>query len=239
MLTQFETKLSQKNSLSGSVYHFIFQLINPKEINFYPGQYLFLKIDGKTRLYSIASPAYQKDKVEFIVELVEGGVASDYLKQLKVGDMVFWYGPAGQFRLKDDNAEAVFLATGTGIAPIRSMIANLKGQNSKFSLFWGLRYYKDIYLFDELREIEDKTKGNFQFVYCLSREKDLSMIKETKKKYFFLGHLQDALNHCFTKNPYLFSYQFYLCGGRVMIDDLRRFLEKRGVAKDKMIFERF
>jgi NAD(P)H-flavin reductase len=243
MLTSFKTVLTEKKKLADSVFLFRFNLVEPKEIEFIPGQYMMLRVNNLPRLYSITSPNKIKNYLEFVIELVEGGVASSYLSQLNLGDQVIWQGPAGLFRLAQDEAtNRVFLATGTGIAPIRSMIKSSidDKKNIKNYLFWGLRYFEDIYFFDEWKTIEKNTDGNFKFIYCLSREDDWSKISEAERKYFFFGHIQQALEK-FSIFNFQFSNNadFYICGSRTVVEALRDFLVSKGVEKRQIFFERF
>ncbi len=238
MISQYQTKLIEKKQLTSSTFHFKFQLINPPEINFQAGQYLFLKIGGKTRLYSIASPSSQKDQVEFVIEIVEGGVASTYLSHLSREDQVIWYGPAGQFALKKDESSPIFLATGTGIAPIRSMILSNVEKNSFFCfLLWGLRKFSDLYFFDEFFSLKEKFSGRFDFVYCLSREDAVVDKCKNFKNHFFFGHIQNYLNQNF-KNSF-FNRNFYLCGSRGVVEALKGYLKEKGVNENNIVFERF
>lgn len=252
MFTSFKTILTEKKKLADSVFLFRFNLVEPKEIEFIPGQYMMLRVNNLPRLYSIASSNKNKNYLEFVIELVEGGVGSSYLSQLKYGDEVIWQGPAGMFRLaQNEAANRVFLATGTGIAPIRSMIeSNLDDKKTKNYLFWGLRNFEDIYFFDEWKTIEKNTDGNFKFMYCLSRENDWLKIAEDEKKYFFFGHIQQALekfsifpterDHASRDNFQLLNNtDFYLCGSRTVVEALRNFLASKGVEKRRIFFERF
>lgn len=238
MISQYQTKLIGKKQLTSSTFHFKFQLINPSEIYFQAGQYLFLKLDGKTRLYSIASPSYQKNQVEFVIEIIEGGVASTYLSNLSLENHVIWYGPAGQFTLKKDESAPIFLATGTGIAPIRSIIlSNIKKDNFSTFLLWGLRNFSDLYFFDEFFSLKEKFLGRFDFIYCLSREEKIIDEYKNFKDHFFFGHIQDYLNQNFKEN--FFKRNFYLCGSRRVVESLKVYLKEKAVNNNNIVFERF
>lgn len=240
MLNLYQTKLIEKKNLAKEVFFFKFELINPKEIDFIPGEYMILKVDGKPRLYSIASPVTEKNFLEFVIELVLGGLASQYLKKLSLGDEVFFQGPAGMFHFKDEDKQNIFLATGTGIAPIRSMIYSKIDQiKNNFYLFWGLRSFEDVYFLDEFKALKQKSNGRFNFVYCLSREKDLSKIKKEDKKHFFLGRVQNAFDLYFKNSLSFEKTNFYLCGRREVVEDLRSFLEEKNIKKENILFERF
>jgi Flavodoxin reductases (ferredoxin-NADPH reductases) family 1 len=172
MLILYQTQLTKKINLAGNFYLFEFSLIEPKEISFLAGQYLILLVPSKgetiSRLYSIASPPWQKNSFELVVELLDRGVGSTYFKNLKIGDKVLFKGPAGMFTLKETSKNKVFFATGTGIAPIRSMIMEsqkLEVKSQKF-LFWGFRKKEDVYFLEEFKKIKKKIKIlNLKFVY--------------------------------------------------------------------------
>lgn len=224
MLSTYKTILSKKTQLTADVYLYCFDLIEPKEIIFEPGQYLILKVPSDkgpvSRLYSIASSNSEKNSFELIIGIIPGGLASNYLFNLKVQDEIIFQGPAGVFGLKENDRSKIFLVTGTGIAPILSMI------KSKFqiNLFWGLKTYRDVYLFDQLKRFNPKI--------CLSREQNLNMIPEIDKKYFELGHVD---SYC----PILVTADYYLCGGRQIVESLKQFLLNKNISSDNIYFEKF
>ena len=247
MLISYQTQLIKKTNLASNVYLFEFSLIEPKEISFLAGQYLILLIPSKgetiSRLYSIASPPWQKNSFELVVEFFDEGVGSTYLKNLKIGDKVLFKGPAGMFILKENSKNKVFFATGTGIAPIRSMIMesqkspfDLEDKSQKF-LFWGLRKKEDVYFLEEFKKIKEEDK-NFEFKICLSKETSLSKFESD---FFSLGHV----DYVFEKELYpkiketIFGFEFYLCGGRDVVESLRQFLLQKNIPQSAIFFEKF
>ena len=237
MLTQVKSILEVKKSLAGDVYFFRFRLISPESMNFEAGQYIFFRIEGKTRIYSIASPPYEKNKIELVVKILPNGLASSFLKSLKENEKVEFFGPAGMFTLKDEDMPMVFMATGTGIAPIRSMLKYLsqKKKKQKIYLFWGLRERKDIYFFEEFWEL-NLSLPNLNFYLCLSRETDLQEVSDKMKKHIILGRVDKGWERFFKKEDFK-NFDHYLCGSRHIVESLREFLQKRGVTK--IFFERF
>jgi len=243
MLILYQTQLTNKISLAGNVYLFEFSLIEPKEINFLAGQYIILLINLAdkilTRLYSIASSPRQKNSFELVVELVEKGIGSTYLKNLKIGEKVLFKGPAGVFTLKENNKNKIFFATGTGIAPIKSMlyqILNSKPQISKY-LFWGLRKKEDVYFLEEFKKIMQEDK-NFKFKICLSREENLDQISN---EFFSSGHIDQVFERDLydkIKN-YLINYEFYICGSRTIVESLSQFLTQKSISPSQIFFEKF
>lgn len=147
MIKQFITQVVSKKELAPTAWLYYLKPVEPDKIDFIEGQYLITKIPqldlaksdlknippppGKyyRRHFSIASPSSVKDHIELLVQMVNGGVASTYYKNLQPGDEIIFDGPAGVFTLQSPDKEKIFLATGTGIAPIRSIL--LTNLNSK------------------------------------------------------------------------------------------------------------
>lgn len=236
MLQTYQTRLSAKTQLTHDVYRLHFDLIEPRELIFIPGQYMIMMVpqpngEPVRRLYSITSPGGQTGNFELIIKIEPFGKASTYVLNMPVGENVTFQGPAGVFQLKDNAREKVFLATGCGLAPIRSIIVScIKNQPSR--LFWGVPAYKDVYLLDELKNFQ-LAHPHFQFTICLSREQNLEMIPESDRKYFALGHI----NVCFEALPTL---EYYLCGSRHVTDSLKEFLLKdKDIPPDQIISEKF
>ena len=229
---------------------FRFQLIEPDQFTFSAGQYMMLLVpqpDGLylRRLYSIASSTEDKKTFELLIKLVEGGAAGEYLKNIKVGDSITFNGPAGIFTLKESPRKKILMATGCGIAPIRSILlsnSEFKIQNSEFYLFWGMKHYDEIYLLEELMQLTNKN-GNSNFFLCLSREQNKEKIPAEYKDNVLLGHidqgLEQVLSANFLKDTNLANYDYYLCGSRTVIESQRLYLAQKGIPKEQIFFEKF
>lgn len=173
----FDAEVSHIRDLTHDVRELELALRRPERIVFKAGQFVSFDVPKRgvpvpvTRPYSIASPPSQADRVTLVFNLVEGGPGSTYLYGLKPGDVVTFKGPAGSFILRHDPAKRLlFVATGTGIAPIRSMLLDLFERNAgqPMTLFWGLRHERDLYYQDELAEWAARYPV-FSFVTTLSR----------------------------------------------------------------------
>src|SRR3989338_4572013 len=108
------------------------------------------------RLYSILTPPTEKEHFDIVVEIFPTGLASQYLLQLKEDEEVIFQGPAGVFILKENDRPKIFLATGTGIVPMMSILqtnCQKLGAKCNMTLFWGLPTHKDLYLFNELKQL--------------------------------------------------------------------------------------
>lgn len=192
------------------------------------------------RLYSIVSPPEQTDSFDLLIKLIEGGVASSYVLNLKTGDEVTFQGPAGLFHLRDTQQNKVFLTTGCGLAPIRSMIvANIEKHPADFLLFWGVPKLEDVYFLDELKALSEKYP-NFHFLISLSRESSLDKVPGPDKKYFMLGHVNTGFEQRVKeKGLNINELEYYLCGSRNVTESLKEYLVDKQIPEGRVFFEKF
>lgn len=202
------------------------RLIPPATLDFWPGQFISFEIpvEGKphpmTRAYSIASPPSQRSILTLVFNRVDHGPGATFLFGLKPGDHVHFKGPAGSFRLRADAPRnLLFVATGTGIAPIRSMLHTLlpKAAPQVVSLLWGLRAQRDLYYQEELHELEAR-HPMFHSTITLSRPdpgwtgpigRVTALVQERVKTVDTLA--------------------VYFCGNGGMIKDATDFLRSKGL----------
>lgn len=258
MIFDFTTTLTAKKQLTGDVFLFTFTLQNSQKLEFTAGQYLLLKVGNNYRQYSIASPSTAHDWFELIVQIVPNGLASVFFDSLAVGGQALFRGPAGVFTLQSASAPKIFLATGTGIAPMRSMFHtaflkdNIQDINDvkdrllnladppieppTYQLFWGVKMCDDMYFEDELAHIKTQD-SQFDYTICLSREKKVpDSLSETCR----VGRMNDAVDEYIKKQrETLDHFEWYLCGGKEIVDSLREFIITRGVSPQKILFEKF
>lgn len=245
MIQTFKTTLTKKTKLTSDVFIFDFTLTEPINLSFIPGQYMVMDVvqansEVVKRLYSIASSNSIKNSFELMIKIIPGGIAGEYLSRLEIGHTVNFQGPAGVFVMRESVRSKVFLVTGTGIAPILSMLRSSSTQIQHQMLLWGLPYYNDVCLFDELKQLHSNPLLNFQFKICLSREPNLEMVSENDKKYFVVGRITAGLDLCIQNAECLISNSdFYLCSGRDIIDSLKALLFEKGVPKEQVFFEKF
>lgn len=250
MIETFHTHVVSKTKLTEDVYLIKFALVQPPEITFNPGQYLVLFVPqiGETharRLYSIASPSTEIHSFELLAKIIPGGLASEYFLRMTIGEEVLLQGPAGRFIYQGNNRNKVFLATGTGLAPMRSMLKTLLPMNATplhttpytlpeltYHLLWGMPYYKDVYFLDEFKHLA-ATYPNFTFTIALSRETGLENVPETDRTHFKIGRITNDLA------VELNNTDYYLCGNRDVVESLRNHLMEQKVDNTCVIFEKF
>jgi len=257
MINYYQTLLTEKKRLTADVWLFRFKLINPPEISFKAGQYLILRINNQSRLYSIFSPSYIKDYVDFMVKIIPEGLASIYLNNLQPGEQVKFEGPAGVFQLKENYKDKIFLVTSTGLAPVWSIISSyFQTQPTKpprFFLFWGLRYFNEVFYLDRIKQLAINNQL-FKFLICLSQDTNFNKIPEPDRQYFRIGRVNIVLENfikklnqpsnpqlanSLTNQPLFNSFDYYLCGSRQVVESLNQFLLDKGIAKENIFFEKF
>lgn len=120
-----------------------------ERVRFRAGQYLQVRFgDGEIRNFSMANAPHESDGAQLHIRVVPGGRFSDcYLAGVAEGDMLDVELPYGEFYIRDGDAPIVMLATGTGYAPIKSMLEDLIRQRNQrpVSLYWGARRAVDLY----------------------------------------------------------------------------------------------
>src|ERR1700674_4993371 len=126
-LQTFTACLVRSASLSEPTKHLEFETERVTRFGFVPGQWLSLKQakpDGEelTRAYSIASPPAEDNRFALCLNRVQEGFMSNFLCDMKEGDEISCQGPFGDFILRPPLRDTIFIATGTGIAPLRSML---------------------------------------------------------------------------------------------------------------------
>ena len=179
------------------------------------------------RAYSIASPPHESQRLELCIQHVEGGAASTYFWQLKEGDTLSLNGPHGRFLLKEPlEYEPVFVGTGTGVAPLRSMITHLIHVNFPRTiwLLFGCRYEHAVLYESEFRSFAN-LRRNFRYIPTVSRPKEWRGES---------GHVQEI----FRKHiPDVSNKEIYLCGWLQIVKAVCQDLEQSGVPKEKLHYE--
>jgi ferredoxin-NADP reductase len=230
-------RLNRSVSLSEATKHLEFAVEGVDNFNFVPGQFVSIKLrkpDGKehTRAYSIAS-APRDNTFDLCLNRVDEGFLSNWLCDLQEGAEAEFHGPHGLFTLREPRRDSIFVATGTGIAPIRGMIHWLfqrpeRHAGHEFWLVYGTRYEHNIYYRDELERIA-REHANFHYVPTLSRCGDLW----TGCK----GYVQDHVRGIVGDRK---DMQAYMCGLHQMVDANRKLLkEELGWDRKQIVFERY
>jgi CDP-4-dehydro-6-deoxyglucose reductase len=194
------------------------------------GQFIeFLLKDGSRRSFSMANAPHDSEFLELHVRRVAGGQFTDHVfEKMKERDILRFEGPLGTFFLREESDKPiVFVASGTGFAPIKAVIEHMlhKGIKRQTSLYWGGRRPKDLYM-NELA-----TAWPFRYVPVISEA--LAEDNWTGRT----GFVHRAVIQDF---PDLSGCQVYACGVPIMVDSARKdFTEVCGLPEDEFYADSF
>ncbi len=233
----FEAQVLRSSPLSEFTRHLELEVSGTTKFGFVPGQWLSVKAntpDGEeiTRAYSIASPPSENGQVAFCLNRVEDGFMSNHLCNLKEGEKVTFQGPFGDFTLRPPLRDTVFIATGTGVAPFRSILQWLladkeRHQGREFRLLFGARNTEDIYYREEFEQLA-ANHSNFHFLPTLSRA------EETWKG--LRGYVQQHLGEIVGMRTDMHAY---ICGLDKMVKANRDLLKSLGWDRTSIRFEKY
>ena len=224
-MERFDAAVSRVTDLTRDVREIELALISPREIAFEAGQFVSFEVERPewplpvTRSYSIASAPSMRDRIVLLLNLVATGRMSPYLFSLRPGDRVSFRGPFGTFCLRPDGRELLFVATGTGIAPVRSMLHALaeRDRQRRIQLFWGLRSPADVYYQAELGSLAGELPG-FSYVTTLSRPDDA-----------WTGARGTVTPLVENRIASVNGLAAYVCGNQAMIRDVTATLNRKGL----------
>jgi ferredoxin-NADP reductase len=218
--------------IAPNVRHFVFEAQEVRDLSFTPGQFVSLthNVEGKeiTRPYSIASKPDGK-RFDLCLNLVEDGILSPWLFTLEPGAEIETTAPLGYFVVRNPLRDAVFFATGTGIAPMRSMIeARLERDDPpRLTLIFGVRYEHGLLYRDEFEKLAIE-HHNFRFWPTLSRPEPSWTGRS--------GHVQTHLVEAVGERR---DIDVYICGLKAMVDDVRAMLKAMGFDRKQIIYEKY
>ncbi len=226
----FPSRISQIDRLAPDVIRVILRLPATMDFRFIPGQYInVIGTQGIRRSYSLANSDFTSKTLELHIREVDGGVMSSYwFTQAKVDDLLRLNGPLGTFFLRETaNIDLVFLATGTGIAPIKAMIESIRHLSPELrpkstTVIWGGRRAEDIYF-----DIQG-TMSVDCFVPVLSR----ASADWTGAN----GYVQQAL---LAVKPDLSNTVVYACGSDAMIRSAKGLLIQAGLTSQNFYSDAF
>ena len=198
------------------------QLPSTERFQYRAGQYVeFLLKDGKRRAYSIATPPHHDGPIELHIRHMPGGIFTDHVfgtgtnQVMKIKDILRFEGPLGSFFLREDsNKPMIFVASGTGFAPIQAMIEHSihEKMNRPIYLYWGGRRPGDLYFHEQ----------------CLAWAKDhphikyIPVVSDASPEDVWEGRTGFVHQAAMADFPNMEEYQVYACGAPVVITSSQR-----------------
>lgn len=200
---------------------------------YHAGQYIeFILRDGTRRAYSMANPPHtqaQAPALELHIRHMPGGQFTDHVfSQMKEKEILRIEGPFGSFYLRDDSTKPmIFLASGTGFAPIQSLILHLQHHaiQRPVTVYWGGRRPQDLYMHQWLEECAT-AMPNLRYVAVVS-----DALPEDKWQGR-CGFVHQAVMDDFAD---LSNHQVYACGAPVMVATA----QQQFVAERQLLAEEF
>lgn len=236
---QFSAKVERITEMTKDIKEFRLALHKPGQLDFKAGQYI--QLDSKPydkiqesvmRAYSISSVPSDNRAIELIIRLVPGGICTTFMhKHVTEGDELTLRGPFGEFFLHEGADELLFIAGGSGLAPIKSMVFDIleKKLDKQMTFFFGAVSKQDLYYVDLFTELA-KEHDNFRYIPALSDpapeddwQGETGLITEVVERY-----VEDAQNK-----------QAYLCGSPGMIDACVQVLTRLGFNENSIFYDKF
>lgn len=220
---KYTITIISKEKIGEHIYFVRFALPVGQSLHFKAGQTVMFRVaPGVNRSMSIASPPSKAKELLMCHDTAPMGPFSRWTIQSKIGDTIDIVGPLGMFTLDKESQRKKFLiATGTGIAPFRSMLLDVfesyqlsalprrqAGVSSQLDLWWGLRHETDIYWNDEFTDLT-KRFPNFQYYLTLSQPQP----SWDGLKGRVTAHLDKIID---------INAEYYLCGSNGMIGEVKQ-----------------
>ena len=240
MMSPFQTfasRLVRSIYLSPQTKHLEFEVLDKTRFGFVAGQWLSFKAnkpDGEeiTRAYSIASSPGENNRFALCLNRVQDGFMSNFLCDMKESEEISCQGPFGDFILRPPLRATVFIATGTGVAPFRSMLNWLladpaRHQDKQLWLLFGNRTEKDIYYHEEFLKLAIQ-HSNFHYLPTLSRG--------APEWQGLRGYVQEHVAEVVQGRTDMHAY---ICGLDKMIKANRELLKGMGWDRKSILYEKY
>jgi NAD(P)H-flavin reductase len=227
-----KARLIESRTIAPEIRHFVFDVPEVEQLPYLPGQFVSFSrdFDGKrvTRAYSTASPP-NGNRFELCLNRVQDGIFSPWLFEMSPGDTVDMKGPLGYFTWKQPVRDSILVATGTGIAPFRAMLLAYLGSGgtSRITLVFGVRHFDSLLYREEFEQLAAR-HSNFEFIPTLSRPKP--------DWPGCCGHVQSHVLEALGERRDL---DIYICGLKLMVDDMRTRLKDLGFDRKQIISEKY
>jgi propane monooxygenase reductase subunit len=225
-----------KDHVTHDMRHLVLKLVEPTEIEFWPGQYVDISIPGsdETRSFSMANVSSKESgQLEFVIRCYSDGRFSHFLDtELAVGDHLDVVGPFGVFTLRDGrDSDLVFIGGGAGMAPILSVLRSLaeRGSTRRTTYYYGARTQRDLCFEKELHALSESLP-NFRYVPALSEaapgepwDGEVGLITDVVRKY----------------ETDLSGTDSYVCGPPPMVEAAMDLLLALGAPEKNIYYDKF
>ncbi|MBI5428856.1 MAG: CDP-6-deoxy-delta-3,4-glucoseen reductase [Nitrosomonadales bacterium] len=204
-----------------------------ERLQFLAGQYIDVLLkDQKPRSFSLANAPHDDGFLELHIRNIAGGVFTEHVfNEMRERDLLRFKGPLGTFFLREDNDKPIiFVASGTGFAPIKAIIehALFVGIKRPMHFYWGGRKLADLYMLDKAGEWE---RSGIRFTPVLSE----ALPEDNwagRTGFVHLAVMEDY--------PDLSGHEVYVCGAPVVVEAAHRdFTAQRKLPEDAFFSDSF
>jgi len=240
LVKEYRVRVESIRDLTPEIKSIRLSVLLPEEgITFKAGQYVQFEVPKykltsgpEYRAYSISSDAEDHRALELVITKVPQGAVTTYVHDfLKEGETLRAMGPYGDFYLRNSNRDILFIATGSGMAPVKSMLYQVEREQTqrKVQFFFGARTQKDLYFQEELLAWE-KTLPDFKYVPTLSRPLDEEPWQGEK------GRVTRLIEKYIPEGA---NVDVYICGAPAMVDSCAEILKTKKIPKERIFFDKF
>ena len=237
--TWYEGTITQIDTIAPNVRKFILRMPEGQKLEYKAGQFITIDLpigdrrSQRWRSYSIAEAPVPggNEELELCIVRSEDGPGTEFLfEAIDVGSTLKFKGPEGAFCLPEHvEKDLVMICTGTGVAPFRSMIRDLKNRkipHRKIHLIFGTRFEEGILYREEWEELA-RSDSQFEFDVALSRQTDWGGHK---------GYVHPIYSEHYSENRD--DLKFMICGWTSMIDEaVENLLVKLGYDRTQIHYE--
>lgn len=237
---EYKVKVAHVEELTPAIKGVTLDILSPEEgIDFKAGQYVQLQVpayelakEPDFRAFSLASSFREHQRIKLMITKAPEGLVSIYVHDyMKLGEELVMRGPFGDFYLRDSDREIILVATGSGLAPVRSILHQLETENiqRKSRLFFGARTKADLINHEELIALQDKLHG-FTYMPILSgaTEED-AWDGET-------GLITALIEKYIPDNP---DVEVYICGSPIVVSVCEKAFMDKGLPADRIFYDKF
>ncbi|MBO1924617.1 NAD(P)H-flavin reductase [Thiomicrorhabdus sp. 6S3-12] len=202
-------------------------LLKPQQpIQYHAGQYIMLGFDSADlKPFSIAAAPREDGLIECHIRDHDNGEWMQRLFALQTGDQLLMQGPKEQMQVADNHKPVIFVAGGTGFAPMKALLEELIRQQAGMPIdfYWGARCKEDLYMHQQMIDLSQK-HPNIEYIPVISDE------VENWNGATGLVHQQVLKDH-----PHLEKYQVYLCGPWAMQQTAKADFIEAGLSPDNFV----
>lgn len=240
VIKKLPCRVTEKKMLCHDVVSLRLKVPNMEKFSYFAGQYIDILLpDGRHRSFSIANAPHNTQEIELHIRVVEGGeFTNSILNDIEEKTILRIEGPHGQFYLHEESdRDIVFMAGGTGFAPIKGIIeyAIMHNIERQMYLYWGVRSREDLYM-HELAKMWASDFEHIHYIPVLSNPEE-SDISGSESENFRTGYVHEAIASDFAND--LARFDVYASGPPAMVEAGKIVFELNGLPAEQYFSDAF